>query len=267
MSMTQPCYYYYYSRDGQQGSWSHLWTWQASDHSDSKRFGISLGMVMVMLCFALGGSVIRVDEATRVSIGFSFPPNGGHLLANRRFLDPRSVGGVHHVIRWTSYSIYDVGCTTTSPTKMKTEMHARGGSLRNAQTHRDKGAPIPFSTTTPPTENTSSPTDAAAKLDALIQAIDKGGQNILYFAYGANMDPSVLTGKRGVMPLASLPAQAIAFADTGNGKRPRSSNRDGGVIHPGMCLCFCHRAGRCKHECLQRASLKFSLQATETFPV
>lgn len=98
MSMTQPCYYYYYSRDGQQGSWSHLWTWQASDHSDSKRFGISLGMVMVMLCFALGGSVIRVDEATRVSIGFSFPPNGGHLLANRRFLDPRSVGGVHHVI-------------------------------------------------------------------------------------------------------------------------------------------------------------------------
>lgn len=262
MSTMQQCYYYC-SRAGHQlwrGSWSPLWTWQATDHSDSKRFRTRLGMVVIMLCFILGGSIIRVDEAARVSTGFSlFPPYGGHLLANRRFLDPRSAGGVHRVIRWTSCNIYDVRCTAMSPTARKTERHARWGPLCSPQTHPGKRAPIPFSATTP-TENTSSPTGAAAKLDALVQATDKGGQNILYFAYGANMNPSVLTGKRRVTPLASLPAQAIAFVDTGNSKRPRSSNGDGGGRHPGMCLSFCHRAGG-----LQRASLEFPSQANKTF--
>lgn len=260
MSAMQHCHYYC-SRAGHQlrkGSLSHLWPWQATDHPDGKRFNSSLGMVVILLCFVLGDTNIRVVEATRVSTGLSLPPNGGHLLANRCwFPDPRNAGEVRRVIRWASCSIFDVQCNSVLFTMIKSERHVRGGSLRSARAHPDNRAPVPFSATTPTsTEYISSPTGTAAKLDALVQATDKGSQNILYFAYGANMNPSVLTGKRGVTPLASLPAQAIAFADNGNGKRPRGSIGHGGGRHPGMCLCFCHRAGGCEHECLQRASLK-----------
>ena len=59
---------------------------------------------------------------------------------------------------------------------------------------------------------------------------------LLYFAFGANMDPSILTNKRGVEPFRSFPAEAMAFTNT-------SSGRAGTDAPEGLCMCFCHRAG------------------------
>lgn len=59
---------------------------------------------------------------------------------------------------------------------------------------------------------------------------------LLYFAFGANMSPSVLTNKRGVKPLRSFHAEATAFATT-------SSAKYGTGAAEGLCMCFCHRAG------------------------
>lgn len=65
-----------------------------------------------------------------------------------------------------------------------------------------------------------------------IATTDEGDEGcdtlLLYFAFGANMNPSILTNKRGVKPLRSFPAEATTFATGGAG---------------GLCMCFCHRAG------------------------
>lgn len=74
----------------------------------------------------------------------------------------------------------------------------------------------------------------------------------LYFAYGANMSPTVLTGKRGVEPLASLPAEVVAFATAAPdyergagilGPLDRGIAGGGGGGGGGIYTCFCHRAG------------------------
>ncbi|CAM9948621.1 unnamed protein product [Ectocarpus fasciculatus] len=76
---------------------------------------------------------------------------------------------------------------------------------------------------------------------------------LLYFAFGANMCPSILTSKRGVKPFASLPAEAMKFS-TGTRRTPSATDGAGGVTRrdniemakqksQGMCVCFCHRAG------------------------
>lgn len=62
---------------------------------------------------------------------------------------------------------------------------------------------------------------------------------VLYFAFGANMCPSILTTKRGVHPRASLPVEAIRFA-TSSGPEATSTS---GYEEEKLCLCFCHRAG------------------------
>lgn len=69
---------------------------------------------------------------------------------------------------------------------------------------------------------------------------------LLYFAFGANMCPSVLLNSRGVTPFESFPAEAKRFA-TGilqkrEGNRPSLDDEDDGK--QGVCLCFCHRAGK-----------------------
>lgn len=75
---------------------------------------------------------------------------------------------------------------------------------------------------------------------------------LLYFAFGANMCPSILTSKRGVNPFASLPAEATQFS-TGTRRNPSPTDGAGGVTRRdttdtqksrGMCVCFCHRAGK-----------------------
>lgn len=80
---------------------------------------------------------------------------------------------------------------------------------------------------------------------------DKTADDVeLYFAYGANMSPTVLTGKRGVEPLASLPAEVVAFA-TAAPDYERGAGMlgllDHGIEAGGgggrICTCFCHRAG------------------------
>ncbi|CBN75310.1 conserved unknown protein [Ectocarpus siliculosus] len=74
---------------------------------------------------------------------------------------------------------------------------------------------------------------------------------LLYFSFGANMCPSILTSKRGVNPFASLPAEATQFS-TGTRRNPSATDGAGGVTRRdktdtqksrGMCVCFCHRAG------------------------
>lgn len=80
---------------------------------------------------------------------------------------------------------------------------------------------------------------------------DKTADDVeLYFAYGANMSPAVLTGKRGVKPLASLPAEAVAFGAAEPNDDPGASVTgpfDRGTAaetgQGGICTCFCHRAG------------------------
>lgn len=78
---------------------------------------------------------------------------------------------------------------------------------------------------------------------------------LLYFAFGANMCPSVLINKRGVKPFASLPAEAVKFAtDTrnsgnvmGDGVRGDWSSYESRMeAKRGICTCFCHRAGTTK---------------------
>eukprot|EP00903_Cladosiphon_okamuranus_P013820 g12862.t1 len=64
-----------------------------------------------------------------------------------------------------------------------------------------------------------------------------GHSLILYFAFGANMNPSVLTTKRGVEPLASFPAEATRFATISGGKDGTTGAGEG------LSMCFCHRAG------------------------
>lgn len=79
---------------------------------------------------------------------------------------------------------------------------------------------------------------------------------LLYFAFGANMCSSILTSKRGVKPFASLPAEATQFS-TGTRRTPSVADGAGGVTRRdniemakqksrGMCVCFCHRAGKSK---------------------
>lgn len=70
------------------------------------------------------------------------------------------------------------------------------------------------------------------------------GQSVVnYFAYGANMNPSVLTAKRGVKPLASLPVEAVGFAASRNRENGRQRSRRLEEEDRGLCLSFCHRAG------------------------
>lgn len=70
--------------------------------------------------------------------------------------------------------------------------------------------------------------------------------SVLYFAYGANMSPSVLTNKRNVKPLVSLPAQAVRFSTAGGEEEdaPQGSGSSGREREVGeICLSFSHRAG------------------------
>lgn len=77
---------------------------------------------------------------------------------------------------------------------------------------------------------------------------------LLYFAFGANMCPSILVNNRGVRPYESLPAEAKSFVtDTRqkrDGTRDSGENGNSSSIHDeedgerGVCLCFCHRAGK-----------------------
>lgn len=75
---------------------------------------------------------------------------------------------------------------------------------------------------------------------------------LLYFAFGANMCTSILTSRRGVNPLASLPAEATQFS-TRTRRNLSATDGAGGVTcrdkldtqgSRGMCVCFCHRAGK-----------------------
>lgn len=77
---------------------------------------------------------------------------------------------------------------------------------------------------------------------------------VLYFAFGANMCPSIFVDSRGIRPLESFPAEAKAFADGtrqkrdgtrdlgNNGNRASLKGEEDG--EQGICLCFCHRAGK-----------------------
>lgn len=77
---------------------------------------------------------------------------------------------------------------------------------------------------------------------------DEGSDNLLlYFAFGANMNPSILTTKRGVKPLKSFPAEATTFAT-----KLGSSLKDERDAGQGLCMCFCHRAGKQFEEYLHR---------------
>lgn len=75
---------------------------------------------------------------------------------------------------------------------------------------------------------------------------DASPSSVLYFAYGANMSPAILTTKRGVRPLASVPAEAVSL----NGQDIETETLAGqpGSLAPrvddGVFLCFCHRSGR-----------------------
>lgn len=105
---------------------------------------------------------------------------------------------------------------------------------------------------TPPQPATTVKSTAPSFLAAAMKARadrDDASQVILYFAFGANMSPSVLTGKRGVTPVASVPAQALAFATEpeqrkqyGGGKTEASPAEDEGRERR-LCLSFSHRAG------------------------
>lgn len=71
--------------------------------------------------------------------------------------------------------------------------------------------------------------------------------SVLYFAYGANMSPAILTQKRGVRPRVSLPAEAVSVLDW---QLPNGSMTASGscrTLHresdAGVCLCFSHRSG------------------------
>ena len=76
--------------------------------------------------------------------------------------------------------------------------------------------------------------------------MDDPPQVVLYFAFGANMSPAVLTVKRGVTPVASVPAQALAFATEqrkqhgGKLEAIPAEHEDG---ERRVCLSFSHRAG------------------------
>lgn len=104
----------------------------------------------------------------------------------------------------------------------------------------------------PPLPATAVKSTAPSFLAAVIKARedrDDAAQVILYFAFGANMSPSVLTGKRGVTPVASAPAQALAFATEpeqrqqyGGGNIKASPAEDEGRERR-ICLSFSHRAG------------------------
>lgn len=92
------------------------------------------------------------------------------------------------------------------------------------------------------------------KMKMLGEGDDELDTVLLYFAFGANMCPSVLVNSRGVRPFESFPAEAIMFA-TGilrttygtrksgeNDSRPSLEDEEDG--EQGICLCFCHRAGK-----------------------
>lgn len=73
---------------------------------------------------------------------------------------------------------------------------------------------------------------------------------LLYFAFGANMCPSVFTSKRGVKPLISLPAEALRFTSSARKKWDGIDDRVSGEgstddrsRQAEICVCFCHRAG------------------------
>lgn len=95
----------------------------------------------------------------------------------------------------------------------------------------------------PSTINTT--TGTLASPTELRIVADEGQPVALYFAYGANMNPSVLTGKRGVTPVASLAAEAVAFSSGAEKDENKSLGLSGGQKGKvGMCTCFCHRAGK-----------------------
>ena len=100
----------------------------------------------------------------------------------------------------------------------------------------------------PPTiaVKSTEPSFLAAAIKANRANRDGPPQVILYFAFGANMSPSVLTGKRGVTPIASAPAQALAFAteqrNQNSGRIEASFAGDEGDERR-VCLAFSHRAG------------------------
>lgn len=84
---------------------------------------------------------------------------------------------------------------------------------------------------------------------------DESDTVLLYFSFGANMCPSILINKRGVRPFESFPAEAKNFATAGkrqkihgtrdcgvNDDRPSLKDEEG--AERGICLCFCHRAGK-----------------------
>ncbi|CAM9759694.1 unnamed protein product [Discosporangium mesarthrocarpum] len=68
-----------------------------------------------------------------------------------------------------------------------------------------------------------------------------GSSRVLYFAYGANMSPRCLTGKRGVRPVLSTPAKALLLVVTGTSSSDGKTPGDGDVERPQ--LSFCHRGG------------------------
>lgn len=88
----------------------------------------------------------------------------------------------------------------------------------------------------PGSRNQGIPTRLKEKIATTREGEGLGSSLLLYFAFGANMNPSILSTKRGIKPLRSFPAEATAFATT-------SSRKDGTGVEEGLCMCFCHRAG------------------------
>lgn len=114
--------------------------------------------------------------------------------------------------------------------------------------------------TTRATANSTAPSFLAAVEEKTNR--NNAGEVVLYFAFGANMSPSVLTGKRGVTPVKSAPAQAVTFATSDERKKQNlkhgrkiiaspaeceqdEAGKDGEDGEGRICLSFSHRAGMC----------------------
>lgn len=76
---------------------------------------------------------------------------------------------------------------------------------------------------------------------------DSSPPTIFYFAYGANMSPAILTAKRGVRPLASVPVEAVSLNRQDVEKKTSAGQPQSlapSRVDNGICLSFCHRSGR-----------------------
>ena len=206
--------------------------------------------MITLFCFVIIGVSADAAISARVLGGLSSASIAGQVN-----FPPTRTG---LVTRWTDRRICRMKITAAeSPA---THPRSEGSSAE----HRDQacsGQMVP--STVAPTPGVTPPApeaEAAAKMEkeVLVRRIGSDDQNILYFAYGANMSPSVLTKKRGVKPFASWPAEAVAFggAPLKGGFSTRTVGSTGGGMEratsrgrqSGLCLCFCHRAGEYKRE-------------------